>query len=54
MMRHWLWRDTLNNAGQYGTDTLYMHAFLSVIIIFMVCILIDKMRMRFVEEPFFK
>lgn len=54
MMRRWLWRDTLNNAGQYGTDTLYMHAFLSVIIIFMVCILIDKMRMRFVEEPFFK
>lgn len=52
-MRQWLWQDLLDNAGQYGTSVLYAHAILSVIAIFVVCILVDMLRMRFVEKPLF-
>lgn len=51
MMRKWLWQDILNNVGQYGTDRIYLHAILSVIVVFIVCILIDRLRIRFVEKP---
>lgn len=33
-MRQWLWKDTLNNVGQYGSDNLVVHALLSVLVIF--------------------
>lgn len=52
-MRQWLWQDLLDNVGQYGSYTLYIHSILSVIAIFMVCILVDMVRMRFVEKPLF-
>lgn len=53
IMRQWLWQDILNNVGQYGTNTMVLHAILSVIAIFVVCILIDMLRMRFVEKILF-
>lgn len=52
-MRQWLWQDLLDNVGQYGSSALYVHSILSVIAIFMVCILVDMVRMRFVEKPLF-
>lgn len=48
-MRQWLWQDLLDNVGQYGSSTLYMHAVLSVIFIFVFCILIDMVRIRLVS-----
>ena len=39
--------------GQYGTNTMVLHAILSVIAIFVVCILIDMLRMKFVEKILF-
>ena len=53
-MRQWLWKDYLNNVGQYGTDNLYIHAFLSVICIFAICSLIDFIRIKIFEQPLFK
>lgn len=53
-MRQWLWKDTLNNVGQYGSDSLFLHAFLSVVCIFLICILIDQIRIRVFEKPLFK
>lgn len=50
-MRQWLWWDTLNNVEQYGKDTIYIHAVVSVIAIFMICTLIDIVRIRFIERP---
>lgn len=52
-MRQWLWRDTLNNVGAYSYSWGYMHAILSVIVIFLVCSLLDMLRIRFIEKPFF-
>lgn len=53
-MRQWLWKDFLNNVGQYGTDNLYVHAILSVICIFAICSLIDFIRIKLLEQPLFK
>ena len=53
-MRQWLWRDFLNNVGQYGTDTLVWHALGSVLAIFIVCVLIDQVRIHTLEKLVFK
>ena len=53
-MRQWIWKDTLNNVGAYGSDLLALHAFGSVIAIFVICTLIDMARIKLIEKPFFK
>ena len=53
-MRQWLWKDYLNNVGQYGTDNSYVHAILGVICIFAICSLIDFIRIKLLEQPLFK
>ena len=54
IMRQWLWQDILNNVGQYGSKYHGSScAILSVIAIFVICILVDMLRMRFVEKPLF-
>ncbi|MEE0266247.1 MAG: hypothetical protein UD936_11535 [Acutalibacteraceae bacterium] len=52
-MRIWLWKDTLKNVEMYSSDWVYLHAILSVTIIFIVCSIIELMRIRFIEKPFF-
>lgn len=53
-MRSWLWKDTLNNIGMFNSNLLWLHCILSTIIIFILCVIIDKIRIRFIEKPFFK
>lgn len=53
-MRRWLWKDTFNNVGAYGSNLLVLHAIGSVIAIFVICTLIDMARIRLIEKPFFK
>lgn len=53
-MRSWLWGDTLNNVKVYYTDYMVLHFVLSVIGIFAVCSVIEMLRIKFVEKPFFK
>lgn len=52
-MRRWLWVDVLNNFGMYNSPYLYVHAIVSVLVIFAICVIIDQMRIHFVEKPFF-
>ena len=52
-MRHWLWKDTFNVAGQYNTDTFILHSILSVLAIYVVCTLIDQIRIKWIERPLF-
>lgn len=54
-MRKWLWKDTLNNVGAYNSNFLYFvyHAHISVIFVFIVGVLIDIVRIQFIEKPFF-
>lgn len=53
-MRQWLWKDLLNNVGFYGSVWMLVHAIGSVLGIFIVCSVIDLLRIRFIEKPFFK
>ena len=52
-MRQWLWNDTLNNMSWFDSPYLWTHAVLSVIGIFVICVIIDRLRINFIEKPFF-
>ena len=50
-MRKWLWHDFLHNVDMYDSPWLVSHAVGCVIAIFIVCIVIDQLRLRFIEPP---
>lgn len=52
-MRQWLWKDLLNNVGMYSSSYLILHAVGSVLAIFAICTLIDFIRIKLIEKPFF-
>ena len=52
-MRKWLWKDILNNVGMYSSKFMPLHAIGSVIGIFVICSLLDMLRMKYIETPFF-
>ena len=54
MMRQWLWKDLLHNADMYNSNYFVLHMFGCTIGIFVVCTLIDMVRIRLVERPFMK
>ena len=53
-MRYWLWVDVSKNVAMYKSPLVYLHAILTPVIIFTVCVTIDMLRIRFIEKPFFK
>lgn len=54
-MRTWLWYDTLNNVGFFTNSTLLViaHSIISVLLVYSLCTLIDWLRIKFLEQPFF-
>ena len=52
-MRQWLWVDTLQNIRFFDSPYLVLHAFGSVIGIYLICTAIDQVRIRLLEKPFF-
>lgn len=52
-MREWLWLDLLNNVRIYDSDLLLLHAVVSVLAIFFVCVLIDYVRIHTIERWIF-
>lgn len=54
-MRQWLWKDLLNNVGIFNEGgAIYMHSVISVLGVFIICTIIDQLRLRYIEEPIFK
>lgn len=53
-MRRWLWKDIIDCVGAYDSSWLVLHAIGSVVVIFAICTVIDILRIRFIERPFFK
>jgi len=55
-MRQWLWHDTIDCVRHYDMPLAQTVAYSvgSVAVIFTVCILIDRLRIRLLEEPVFK
>ena len=53
-MREWLWRDVLKNVSYLNSPYLWIHALLSVLGIYVICVIIDLLRIRCIERPLFK
>jgi hypothetical protein len=53
-MRRWLWKDILDNVGAFHSGYFVVHAVLSVVGVYIVCTLIDMVRIRVLEKPFFR
>ena len=53
-MRQWLWKDVCNNVGAFTSPLLVVHASGVVLMVFVACTVIDQLRIRFVEIPFFR
>ncbi len=56
MMRQWLWRETVDCTGHFGTSVLWTvgYAAISVAVIFIVCAGIDWFRGRYLEPHYMK
>ena len=54
MMRQWLWKDFLHNTSYYDSPYLWLHMLLSVVGVYLICSLLDILRIRFLEEPLFR
>ncbi len=52
-MRKFLWQDVLHNASYYNSPFLILHAILSVILVYVVCVCIDQVRIHLLEKPLF-
>ena len=52
-MRQWLWKDTLDNVGNYAGN-IYLHAIISVLAVYAICTAIDFIRILLLEKPVFK
>ena len=53
-MRRWLWQDILKNTVFFDTKWWYIHFLVSICIVYIVCVVIDLLRQRFIEKYFFK
>lgn len=54
VMRKWLWQDLLDNVGMYSSKYMPLHAIGSVLAIFIICTLIDILRINLIEKAFFR
>ena len=52
-MRRWLWVDVLHVKDNYWHDLYYLNAFLSIITIYVICTIIDQIRIKYIESPLF-
>ena len=53
-MRQWLWKDTVDCVGHYDSPLMPLYAIGAVLAIFIVCVIIDQLRIRLIEKLFFK
>ncbi len=50
-MRMWLWNDIVDCVGHYDVEFYWLYAIASVLCIYLVCTLIDLIRMNTIETP---
>ena len=53
-MRQWLWKEFVNVEGLYNTDHYVVYSILIVLGVYMVCTIIDQLRIAIFEKPLFK
>lgn len=53
-MRKFLWKDLFDNAGHYSDGSLAGYAIGVVLLVYLVCVAVDFLRIRFIEKPLFQ
>lgn len=53
-MRRWLWQDLFKNTEHYYDEKFWIRPIVIVIVIFVSCIIIDYLRIRFIERRFYR
>ncbi|MFR4351203.1 MAG: acyltransferase family protein [Roseburia sp.] len=53
-MRSFLWRDLLDCTAYQESPFLILHALLCVLLVFVVCLFLDKLRFYLLERPIFR
>lgn len=55
-MREWLWGDVLKNVSYIIQPLPHMvlHAIASVVAVYVVCVIIDLLRIKYIEQPLFQ
>ena len=55
-MRQWLWKEPVDCVGHYSLSPLQLVLYFmsAITIIFFSCILIDRIRIKLIEQPFFR
>lgn len=55
-MREWLWVDVLKNVSYITQPLPHMigHAIASVVAVYVVCVIIDLLRIKYIERPLFQ
>lgn len=54
VMRQWLWRDVLDNVSYYQSEWLVVHACCAVVGVYVLCTIIDQIRIMIIEKPLFR
>ncbi|MEG2842777.1 MAG: hypothetical protein RR900_04785, partial [Ruthenibacterium sp.] len=52
-MIRFLWQDVLHNTSFYNSPWLIVHAVCSVIGVYVICVAMDYLRIKFLEKPLF-
>lgn len=52
-MRRWLWRDVGHNVDWINSPYMPLHAICCCVVIFITCVVIDKIRILLIEKPLF-
>ena len=52
-MRQWLWSGVLDNTGHYNGNII-LHSVIGILLVYCICTLIDFLRIRYIESPFFR
>lgn len=53
VMRQWLWYDVVDVVTLSNSHNYILLTFVSVLVIYAVCVIIDQIRIVFIEKPFF-
>lgn len=54
LIRPFLWIDVFKNSSYYQSPYLIIHAIIVIFLVFIVCVVIDQIKLLFIEKPFFR
>lgn len=52
-VREWLWNDVFCAKDYFTSDCLWLHAICAMLVVYVACAIIDILRQRLLEKPFF-